>query len=99
MFADPADKKLKSEATTPQSLVNVRQRFLPRGVAADQSVCGSRLLLGSKMADGGEEVVLENHKTEEEIELDLGKCTAEFAQYCQVDVRNEVWYTSVFDSK
>ena len=42
------------------------------------------------MADGGEEVLIENNKTEEEIELDLGKCAAEFAQYCQVDVRNEV---------
>ena len=99
MFAVPADKKLKSEATTPQSLLNVRQRFLPRGVTADQSVCDSRLILGSKMADGGEEVLVENNKTEEEVELDLGKCAAEFAQYCQVDVRNEVWYPSVIDSK
>jgi len=43
----------------------------------------------SKMADGGEEGLLENHKTEELVELDLAKCAAEFAQYCQVDVRNE----------
>ena len=49
------------------------------------------------MADGGEEGLLENHKTEELVELDLAKCAAEFAQYCQVDVRNEVWYPSVLN--
>lgn len=51
------------------------------------------------MAFSGEEMLIENNKTEEEVELDLGKCAAEFAQYCQVDVRNEVWYPSVIDSE
>ena len=48
------------------------------------------------MADGGG-VLAENAKTEEEVELDLARCAAEFAAYCQVDVKNEVWYTSVID--
>lgn len=42
------------------------------------------------MADGGEQVLAENSKSEDEGELDLAKCAAEFAQYCQVDVTNEV---------
>ncbi|KAJ7365001.1 biogenesis of lysosome- organelles complex 1 subunit [Desmophyllum pertusum] len=41
------------------------------------------------MADGGEQVLVENCKSENEGELDLAKCAAEFAQYCQVDVTNE----------
>lgn len=48
------------------------------------------------MADAGGALV-ENTKTEEEVELDLARCAAEFAAYCQVDVRNEVWCTSVID--
>ena len=42
------------------------------------------------MAEGGEETLVENGKLEDEVELDLGKCAEEFAQYCQVDVRKEV---------
>lgn len=41
------------------------------------------------MADGGEQALVENGKSEDEEELDLAKCAAEFAQYCQVDVRKE----------
>ena len=33
-------------------------------------------------------------KNGEEVELDLAKCAKEFAQYCQVDVTNEVTYSS-----
>ena len=47
------------------------------------------------MADGGAEESLEgDSKNEEEVELDLAKCAKEFAQYCQVDVTNEVTYSS-----
>lgn len=63
-------------------------------LTADQSVVGSKLLLRSKMADGGEQALVENGKSEDEEELDLAKCAAEFAQYCQVDVRKEVWQPS-----
>ncbi|XP_015773559.1 PREDICTED: breast carcinoma-amplified sequence 4-like [Acropora digitifera] len=41
------------------------------------------------MAESGETLAENTIKPEEEIELDLAKCAAEFAQYCQVDVRNE----------
>lgn len=51
---------------------------------------GSKLLLRFKMADGGEQALVENGKSEDEEELDLAKCAAEFSQYCQVDVRKEV---------
>ena len=46
------------------------------------------------MAESGETLAENTIKPEDEIELDLAKCAAEFAQYCQVDVRNEVWYPS-----
>lgn len=47
------------------------------------------------MADGGGEESFEgDSKNEEEVELDLAKCAKEFAQYCQVDVINEVTYPS-----
>lgn len=46
------------------------------------------------MAESGETLPENTIKSEEEIELDLAKCAAEFAQYCQVDVRNEVWNPS-----
>lgn len=46
------------------------------------------------MADGGDQALVGNGKSEDEEELDLAKCAAEFAQYCQVDVRKEVWYPS-----
>lgn len=62
-------------------------------ITADQNTAGSKFLLRSKMAeqmaDGGEQVLVENGK-EDERELDLAKCAAEFAHYCQVDVRKEV---------
>ena len=90
MFAVPADEKLKVKQKRSKASVNVPQRFFPRGSTAAQSSFGSGLVLQSKMADGGEEVSVENHKNEEEVELDLAKCATEFAQYCQVDVRNEV---------
>lgn len=70
--------------------MNVRQRFFTAWSTADQNVVGSNVLLRSKMADGGEQVLVENSKSENEGELDLAKCAAEFAQYCQVDVTNEV---------
>ena len=97
MLAIPADEKLKVKLKTQRSVVERSTTFFPRGYTADRRAFGARLLLGSKMADGGEELVAENHKTEEEVELDLAKCAAQFAQYCQVDVRNEVWCPSVIE--
>ena len=44
------------------------------------------------MADVEEKAPSEIEKREDEVELDVGKCAAEFAQYCQVDVKNEVSY-------
>lgn len=41
------------------------------------------------MADVEEKAPSEIEKREDEVELDVGKCAAEFAQYCQVDVKNE----------
>jgi len=66
------------------------QTFLSARLTAGQSVVGSKLLLRFKMADGGEQALVENGKSEDEEELDLAKCAAEFSQYCQVDVRKEV---------
>lgn len=57
------------------------------------------------MADGGEQALVENGKSEEEVELDLAKCASEFTQYCQVDVRKEVrrpsmaYFKKYFDRK
>ena len=42
------------------------------------------------MAESEETLGENTIKIDEEIEVDLAKCVAEFAQYCQVDVRNEV---------
>ena len=89
MFVIQADEKLKVKGTR-STFVNVRKRFFTARSTADQSVVGSMLLLRSKMADGGEQALVENGKAEDEVELDLAKCAAEFAQYCQVDVRKEV---------
>lgn len=87
---DSSRCKIKSEGNTD----NVSKRFetflFTTRLTADQSVVGSKLLLRSKMADGGEQALVENGKSEDEEELDLAKCAAEFAQYCQVDVRKEV---------
>ena len=44
------------------------------------------------MADVEEKAPSEIEKREDEVELDVGKCAAEFAKYCQVDVKNEVSY-------
>lgn len=41
------------------------------------------------MVDVEEKTPSEIEKREDEVELDVGKCAAEFAQYCQVDVKNE----------
>lgn len=41
------------------------------------------------MAESEETLGENTIKIDEEIEVDLAKCVAEFAQYCQVDVRNE----------
>ena len=85
MFEIQADGKIKREEKT----LNVSKRFFSARLTADQGVGGSKLLQ-SKMADGGEQALVENGKPEDEEELDLAKCAAEFAQYCQVDVRKEV---------
>ena len=53
------------------------------------------MLPRSKMADGGDQVLVGNGKSEDQEELDLAKCAAEFSQYCQVDVRKEVWHPSM----
>ena len=45
------------------------------------------------MADVEEKAPSEIEKREDEVVLDVGKCAAEFAQYCQVDVKNEVSYS------
>lgn len=47
------------------------------------------------MAEGLEQSLVENGKSEDEVELDLAKCAAEFAQYCQLDVRKEVIHPSL----
>lgn len=44
------------------------------------------------MADSEGQAFSETETKEDEVELDLEKCAAEFAQYCQVDVKNEVSY-------
>lgn len=87
MFAVQADEKLKVKRTPP---VNVQKRFFSACSTADQKIFGSKLFHPSKMAEGGEETLVENGKLEDEVELDLAKCAEEFAQYCQVDVRKEV---------
>lgn len=93
MFAVQADEKLKSEATD----TGVRSTtFLCRFEHPLVKMYSAQgWLVRFKMADGGEEVLVENDKTEDEVELDLAKCASEFAKYCQVDVRNEVCYPSI----
>lgn len=83
--------KIKSE----RNAVNVSKRFFNARLTAEQSAVGSNLLLPSKMADGGDQALVGNGKSEDEEELDLAKCAAEFSQYCQVDVRKEVWHPSM----
>lgn len=41
------------------------------------------------MADSEGQAFSETETKEDEVELDLEKCAAEFAQYCHVDVKNE----------
>lgn len=89
MFVVQADGKLKEKGRRS----TLRNVSFYRVINRWSKYSRLKLLLRSKMAEGVEQVLVENGK-EDERELDLAKCAAEFAHYCQVDVRKEVWHPS-----